>query len=46
MHIALADLELEHVWVVYPGSERFPLAKRVTALPLGAVTGLDFAPVH
>jgi hypothetical protein len=43
MHIALADLGLEQAWIVYPGSERFPLAKRVTALPLSAVAGLDFA---
>jgi hypothetical protein len=42
MHIALSDLGLERLWVVYPGSERFPLAKRITALPLRAVTGLNF----
>jgi predicted AAA+ superfamily ATPase len=37
MHIALEDLRLEHLWVVYPGALRFPLADRITALPLREV---------
>ncbi len=35
--IALADLELECVAVVYPGPQRYPLADRVEAVPLSAV---------
>ena len=34
MHIALQDLGLERLWVIYPGLERYPLSERVTALPL------------
>ena len=34
MHIALEDLGLERLWVLYPGLERYPLEKRVEALPL------------
>jgi hypothetical protein len=34
MHIALQDLGLERLWVIYPGLERYPLEERVTALPL------------
>ena len=34
MHIALDDLELRHLFVVYPGHEVYELGKRVTALPL------------
>lgn len=34
MHIALEDLKLEHLWVVYPGPLRYPLSKKITALPL------------
>ena len=34
MHIALNDLALAHLWVVYPGSTRYPLGERITALPL------------
>jgi predicted AAA+ superfamily ATPase len=32
--IALEDLGLEHIWVVYPGAHRFPIEKKVSALPL------------
>ncbi len=41
MHIALADLGLEHLYVVYPGSERFPLGDRITALSLWEAAGLN-----
>lgn len=33
MRIALADLNLNHLWVVYPGETRYALHERVTALP-------------
>ncbi len=34
MRIALEDLNLRHLFVVYPGSETYELEKRVTVLPL------------
>jgi len=34
MHSALSDLALEHLWVVYPGSETYPIHDRVTVIPL------------
>jgi predicted AAA+ superfamily ATPase len=34
MHIALADLGLEMLYVIYPGPKRYALAKRIEALPL------------
>ncbi len=34
---ALSDLELEHVWIVYPGERRLRLHERVEALPLAAL---------
>lgn len=34
MHTTQKDLKLDHLWVVYPGSQRYPLAERMTALPL------------
>ncbi len=37
MHVALQDLRLDHLWIVYPGSERYSLQKHVTAIPLEAV---------
>jgi predicted AAA+ superfamily ATPase len=35
MRIALADLRLDHLFVVYPGSRRYALDRRVTVVPLG-----------
>lgn len=37
MHVAIADLGLEHLWVVYPGSLEYPLGEKITALPLSRV---------
>lgn len=34
MHVALSDLNLERLWIVYPGKTRFALHERVEALPL------------
>ncbi len=34
MHTALADLSLEHLYVLYPGAEQYALHERITALPL------------
>ena len=46
VRIALADLGLERVAVVYPGERRYPLAERVEAVPVGALArpGLLFPP--
>ena len=44
MHIAIDDLGLEHLWVVYPGSVRYPLTDRITALPLVEVNQIVFQP--
>ena len=32
MHVALADLDLDHLFVVYAGPHRFPLTDRITAI--------------
>ena len=37
MHVALQDLGLDHLWVVYPGGEIYALHERVTVIPLDAV---------
>ncbi len=38
IRIALDDLKLKHVVVIYPGIQRFPLASRVEAVPLQALS--------
>ena len=34
MHVALADLHLDHLYVVSPINTAFPMAERITAMPL------------
>jgi len=34
MRIALADLKLDHLFVLYPGTRRYELADRISVLPL------------
>jgi predicted AAA+ superfamily ATPase len=34
MRIAVSELALDHLWIVYPGSETYPVTKNITALPL------------
>ena len=40
MRVALDDLELEHLFVVYPGDVAYPLDERISALPVTAIPGL------
>jgi predicted AAA+ superfamily ATPase len=37
MRIALEDLGLDHLAVIYPGDRRYPMADHVTAVPLAAL---------
>ena len=30
MHSALADLDLRHLWVIYPGTTRYPAHEKIT----------------
>lgn len=37
MHSALTDLSLDHLWVVYPGTVRYPAHEKITMLPLAEI---------
>jgi predicted AAA+ superfamily ATPase len=37
MRVALSDLKLDHLWVVYPGQHRYPVDDRITVLPLALI---------
>lgn len=37
MAVALDDLGLDHLWVVYPGDRAYPLAEKVSTLPLSRI---------
>jgi uncharacterized protein len=36
LHIALADLQLDSAWIVYPGEVEYPVHEQVSAVPLAA----------
>ena len=40
MRVALNDLGLEHLWVVYPGHEAYPLDDRISVLPVAEIPTL------
>lgn len=42
MRIAMRDLELHRLWVLYPGERRYPLAERIEAIPLSVVVRSGF----
>jgi hypothetical protein len=35
MRIAMADLKLDHLYVVYPGEKAYTLGKKIEVVPLG-----------
>lgn len=37
MRIAIEDLGLEHLWILYPGTERYVLDKRITVVPASEI---------
>lgn len=43
MHIALQDLLLEHLWVVYPGHQEYALDARISVIPVDSVPRLAAA---
>lgn len=42
MRIALKELSLKHIWLIYPGDEMYPLEQNITACPLSAIDSLPF----
>ena len=37
MHIALKELQMEHLFVIYPGLKAYPLQENMTAVPLAQI---------
>lgn len=35
MKTAVKELELDHLWIVYPGRETYPIDKKITVVPMG-----------
>ena len=43
MRIALEDLSLEHLWVVYPGRQEYALDDRISVIPVDSIPRLAAA---
>jgi hypothetical protein len=39
MRIALEDLKLERITVIYPGEKRYKLHKKISVIPFNKITG-------
>ena len=40
MHIAIEDLGLEHLWVVYPGDKKYSHDNKISVIPLEEIAQL------
>jgi uncharacterized protein len=38
--VAIEDLQLEHLWVIYPGDREFPIDEKIDVLPASAILSL------
>ncbi len=41
MYVAIEDLSLDPLWVVYPGKDFYPLTEKIKVLPLQELSGGD-----
>jgi hypothetical protein len=40
MHVAIQDLSLEHLWVIYPGHQEYLLDDKISVIPIASVPHL------
>ena len=40
MHIAIQDLGLEHLWVIYPGHQEYTLDNKISVIPIDSIPRL------
>jgi predicted AAA+ superfamily ATPase len=40
MHIAIQDLGLEHLWVIYPGHQEYSLDNKISVIPIDSIPRL------
>ena len=46
MHVAIQDLGLEHLWVIYPDHQEYALDEKISVIPMDAVLGLADVPLY
>ncbi len=42
MYTALAELKLDHLWIIYPGKEAYPAQEQISVLPISQIDKLPF----
>jgi len=40
MRIAINDLNLEHLWIVYPGTDAYPVEKKISVCPISNIAAI------
>ena len=40
MHVALQDLALDHLFVIYPGTMKFPIHEKITMCGLDVISDI------
>ena len=43
MRVAMQDLNLTHLWIVYPGAEAYDLDERISVLPVSDVPRISLS---
>lgn len=43
MRIALNDLQLDHLWVIYPGQHTYPVDEKITVMPISEISNLKLS---
>lgn len=41
IHIAINDLEIEHLWIIYPGNKEYRLTEKTTVTPLSKINNIS-----
>ena len=41
MHTAIEDLGIEHLWVIYPGHQEYPLDDKISVIPMASLPLLE-----
>jgi len=41
MQTVLRDLALDHLWIIYPGEQKYPVHEKITVCPLRDISGLS-----
>ena len=41
MHVAVKDLRLDHLWIIYPGKSNYPIDEKISVSPLNEISSIS-----